>query len=638
MSHPTTVPTWNDNLYSTTNSLTDASGTWVQNTINPSIWTYTIKQTDASGEIFTEIFNTDASGTNYSVAIVEQLNTLAKDAYSSDVSGNPTLISHSVKTYRIYNVIDASGNLDLVSQYQLIYDASGFAPIPGTYDVSGNNLVKDPSGNVQYTFNYTYNIVNYDVSGADLDGSGAVIDPSGATLLSVGNGVSSYIPFNNFIIENGSFANFDILYTNPAILYATNVPLIYTKDASGNMYYTLTAEDPSGSFTYNMYSFVSDASGNTQSDMSGNNSYIIHRTSEGIMVTVTDLYGVVATYPTVVYSSNFVRFNLVDGVATIEGPVIIEIQTIVIDDPVADNLYSQITTLITDISGTEFQFGSLADYQPLIDEVTSYTENVKNINSTLDISGNSNIVYLEQYAANINSMATLFGQMIIQLQSTEVVNSDALLQRIKCALETIANGIKAIKGLKIAIAQQNFIQENTYITQISNYMASLFQMTTNSIVDGSGNTYNIINNPSKLFLLQESIYWFADSGVASFVDASGADLNGNDIAGGNLRYYQVYSMPSTPTPTYMSRTYYNTFALSANDAMDISNATNMLMAVNAKLNGFNASTNLSALNANLAYIPTFTTALTSAHNLLTTKLQALGFKFNTTVQVNLPTL
>lgn len=639
MSHPATTPDWNTSLYSTPNSLTDGSGTWVQNTVNPSLWTYTHIKTDLSGEIFTEIVNTDVSGVNYSVALVEQLNTLAKDAYSVDVSGNPDLISHSVKTYRIYNV-DSSGNLDLVSQYQLIYDASGFAPIPGTYDISGNNLVKDPSGNVQYTFNYTYNYVNYDVSGAELDGSGAVVVGT-PSLLTDGSSVSSYIPFNNFIIEDGTFANFDILYTNPAILYATNVPLIFTKDASGNMYYTLTAEDPSGSFTYNILSFVSDASGNATTDISGNNSYIIHRTSLGIMVTVTDLYGVVNTYPSVVYSSNFVRFNLSDGVLTIEGPVIIEIETIKIDDPVADNLYSQITSLISDISGTEFQFGSLADYQPLIDEVTSYTENVKNINSNLDVSNNSNIVYLEQYAANINSMATLFGQMIIQLQSTEVVNSDPLMQRIKSALQTIANGIKAIKGLKIAIAEQNFIQENTYITQISDYMSNLFHMANGSIIDASGNSYTTILSPSKLFLLQESIYWFADSGTPSYVDVSGADpTTGKDIADPtiDLRYYLVYSIPISPTPMYMSRTYYNAFALSANDAMDLSNATNMLKAVNSTLNGFNASTNLVALNANLAYIPTFTNALTAAHNLLTTKLQSLGFKFNTTVQVNLPTV
>ena len=605
---------------------------------NTNTWTASYKHTDTSGNQYLELLTIDASGSPLEATIIEQIDVI-------DPTSN--IVSNAVKTYYLYDYDD--GEINLVSKYDITYEASNITAVIGTNQVatdsSGNPVygpLTDPSGNILYKFTYkfTYNNWIIDASGnvslgtpQDFINSNSVTD--GESTIQVYAG--SWYPFDNFLFNNDSTSlNYDMLFQ----LNNGNYPVIQSVDASGVKHYfgvsfsdSVAQISPANLEFHELSYYKLDVSGN-MIDISGNpvgtetgpkpsGSYLILTADpNGSVATlnVTDIDGNTVETPVVMYNYSYANISIdTNGVATFSGPVLIQLNTMVVEgsDEQVDTCCLQINNMISDINASQFNFGTVGDYQELITSVNEYTSNLDAAKINLDI---EQVQYLEQYAANIQSMSGLFGQLVIQLNSTSLVDSESICQRIKAALVTVYDGLQNIKSFKLAIGQQNLLKVSQCVLSMSSKLDSLYGSLTPDTgvtITYNSNNINPINSSSvgSLFKLQESLWYFAQ-GLPT-ISAIGSDTN---------TYYRSWS---SSTYWFSADFYTANFDLNSSDRNELNAALSLITNLNnnmgQQVNMVMANPDVQNLQASLGKFNNLSSGLSAAMNAMMYKLGSVGF-------------
>ena len=615
---------------------------------NTNTWTAQYKTIDVSGNQYMELATIDASGNLLEATIIEQMDVI-------DPSYN-NLITAATKTYYLYDV-DA-GALNLVVKYSIDYQANGIMLVPSSNqvatDISGNSIfgpVTDPSGNplYQFSYKYIYNHWNYDSTTGSVthDVSGNVLidsvfsSPSVITTYAI-----SWYPFENFLFNTTSaLFNFDMfLQYNIAGQY----PVISDIDISGNKHYYGFTFDVSGNhqispanlklseleyYTLDTSGNMFDISGNIVIDTSGNNvsgQYLLltsnspNGTDATFMATDPITLSLVST-PVVMFNYAFadITVNPDTHEVSFSGPILVQLNNMLVyTDPTVDNCCIQINNMISDINSSQFKFGKLDDYQQLITEVNTYTNNLDAAKIHLDI---ENVQYLENYAANIQSMTSLFGQLVVQMNSTSLVDSESLCQRIKMALTTIYDGLMSLKAFKLAIGQQNLLRISQCILSMSSKLNTLYGSITyiTGVTINGNSSLHPVNTDSvgALFKLQESLWYFADG----LPDTSAI---GNDSPTA-ITYYQSYSNTAYWFPASF---YTSNFDLSSTDQNDLSAALSLITNLNNNMgDNINMVVNnpdVINLKNSLGNFQDYNAKLLLAKNNLVYKLGVAGFKLS----------
>lgn len=605
---------------------------------NTNTWTASYKHTDTSGNQYLELLTIDASGLPLEATIIEQIDVI-------DLTSN--IVSNAVKTYYLYDY--DNGEINLVTKYAILYEASNITPVNspnqvGT-DSSGNPVygpVTDPSGNILYKFTYKFTYKNWiiDASGNVTEGDPQDFINSNSVTVD-GNTIQVYAgsfnPFENILFNNQSSSlNFDMLYQ----INNGNYPVIQSIDTLGVKHYfgvsfsdSVAQISPANLEFHELSYYTLDVGGN-MFDISGNivvsetgakpsGSYLILTADpNGSVATlnVIDIYGNEVVTPVVMYNYSYANISIdANGIATFSGPVIIQLNTMLVEgsDEQVDTCCLQINNMISDINASQFNFGTIGDYQELITSVNEYTSNLDAAKINLDI---EQVQYLEQYAANIQSMSSLFGQLVIQLNSTSLVDSESICQRIKAALVTIYDGLQNIKSFKLAIGQQNLLKISQCVLSMSSKLDSLYgSLTTNTGVTISydSNIINPINSSSAgpLFNLQESLWFFA-YGLPT-ISATGSDTN---------TYYRSWSNSAY----WFSAEFYSAnFDLNSADRNELNAALSLITNLNnnmgQQVNMVMANPDVQNLQTSLGKFNVLNNGLSVAMNAMIYKLGVAGF-------------
>ena len=606
---------------------------------NTNTWT-AVYYTTLNNSEYLELLTVDAYG-NPLDALVVQTDT------TSNAMG---IITNATKTYNVFDIDNEI--ITQINKYSITYQTSTITQITGTNpigkDSSGNTIygfVLDASGNPNYNITYNYILNKYKLDTSlnwilDASGSTTLISTSYSTI-----NQSLYIPFKNFIFNDTQLLNFDMFFklnmannSTYQIIKVTNFDnspkyLTITVDTSGNSIF-----QPKALKLSQIDTFYYDVSGNLL-DTSGNiinpNS-LSTTTSGGYLVFNNNAMNSAATLqvfnpqsntwvttPVMIYNYGYLdyKINPVTGALEVDGPVIIQLSTVVVevDDTVVDSCCMQINNMITEISKSTFKIGKLEDYQSLITEVNAYTSNLNAAKISLNIDQASS---LEAYAANIQSMTNLFGQLLIQLNSASLVDSENICIRIKTALSAIYEGLQAMKSFKLAISQQNLLKVSQCLLGMSSKLNLLYGSVTFSTVY-IVNSYPIIyvvNSSSfgPLFNLHESIWYFANGLPSATMVKTGSD---------GLTYYQTWSSPSY----WVQSSYYTSnFALNTNDASDLTSAYTLVHTLNLNagdnINAVLASPDVKDLQNSLGQFSQYSNNLNNARNNLIYKLGSIGFK------------
>lgn len=345
--------------------------------------------------------------------------------------------------------------------------------------------------------------------------------------------------------------------------------------------------------------------------------------------------GVSASFTAKVYITETANFSEDDnGAVQLSGPVIIQLTTAIVpyDEPSDDAECLNIIAKIAEINAEAVNFGTLTNYQGIINAVNNYVANVDAQNVTLSA---ANVASLTAYATNISSVSNLFGQLVVNLQTSHNVDSSALISSISDALDSIATGIKNMQAFKLAISQQNQFKISTCMINMNGYLSSLTQkysLLDNDISDGDVD-YKVIdtNAPiSKLFKLNESVNYFA-AGMPAVAFSTGVSPN-------VIEYVKTFTGNNGATPVvdhYIRKSWYtDNFSMSADDVADLEKATALVNSYNATLSTtldqVYTDSNIDALNTSLAVFSGYSSALSAAHNRLLYQLGVMGFnlKFN----------
>lgn len=614
-----------------------------------STWTAQYKITDiVSGNQYMELATIDGSGNLLEATIIEQIDIV-------DPTKN-NLITDATKTYYLYDV--DVGVLNLVVKYSITYKADNITIIDNTNntvatDISGNPITgptTDPDGNslYQFTYKYTYNHWTYDsttgVGNQDITDqilfNSIQSTPSTLTTYAI-----SWYPFENFLFNtNSAIFNFDMFLQYNLL---GQYPVIQDIDALGHkhyygftfsgtgqeqvsvnnlrlselQYYTL---DVSGNMLDSSNVIVPDVSGNKPSGP-----YLLLTSnspdgSSGATYDITDIItGLTVSTPVVMFNYAFadIIVDPVTGEVSFTGPVLVQLNNMLVytDDTTVDNCCIQINNMISDINASQFKFGKLEDYQELITEVNTYTTNLDAAKIHLDI---DNVKYLENYAANIQSMTSLFGQLVVQMNSTSLVDSESLCQRIKMALTTIYDGLISLKAFKLAIGQQNLLRISQCILSMSSKLNTLYGTITFTTVELNGiSTLHPVNpnTVGALFKLQESLWYFAD-GLPNISSTSSSD---------GITYYQSYSNLAYWFPASF---YTDNFDLTTTDQNDLTAALSLITNLNNNMgDNINMVINnpdVVNLKNSLGNFNDFNNSLIAAKNNFIFKLGLAGFKLS----------
>jgi hypothetical protein len=546
-----------------------------------------------SGDVWTQNGNvyTYLSGGESWKVVVTLVSNLVSSAYVIHIEAptyydaSTNAISSQTKTYYVYDVDkDASGisTTTMVSKYDVLYEAQNFETLTGNA-VDGSVLTHDPSGNQLYSYEYRYTYTNYNFDASGNDGLDIVTYYPGPDASGWASGYTTVTSFSRFIIDaSGNIVNFDLLYDASAniVVDASSGKGLFTQiviaatDASSTYYLAATVTtDPSGQVTYNLtYIPEYDASGVSQTDASGLFfGYWID--VSGSNITLLDPSN--NEYHPAVYNWSVANITVNgDNSVTFDGPIIIQLQTVVYEaaDPDVDAIVSQINDIINGFSDLNFNYGALSNYQELITAVNDYTTNVNASKINLDL---QEITYLEQYASNIQSMASLFGQLVIQMQGAQLVDSEAVAQRMLTALTAIKDGLANLKAFKLAIAEQNLLSISASLmrvtTQVQNLYGSAAQGTPISLtINQSTSNYYVAspsNKPGVLLMLQESLWYFADGLGATATDGE-----------------KTYVKFRSATNIVAEQTDYNSwFGLSTEDQANLDAALNLVNSLNSNL-------------------------------------------------------
>ena len=614
---------------------------------NTNTWTAQYYYNTSNSE-YLELLTVDASG-NALDALVIQTDT------STNANG---VITSATKTYNVYDI--EPNSIIQINKYSITYQTSNITQITGSNpigtDSSGNTIygfLLDASGNANYNIPYAYILDTYKVDAS----SNWILDASGSSILQTSmyaTNQSLHIPFKNFIFGgpgNTNLLNFDMLFklnltNNPTypIIKVTNFDnnpkyLAVTIDSTGN-----PIIGPNALKFSEIDTFYYDTSGNLL-DTSGNiinPDSLVTATAGGYLVfnnnandtgtpTGASPYATLqvlnpqsnswVSTPVMIYNYGYLDYvyNPVTQQIEVDGPIIIQLSTVVIevDDTSVDSCCMQINNMINSISNSTFNIGKLSDYEPLIAEVNAYTSNLNAAKITLNI---DQVSSLEAYAANIQSMTNLFGQLVIQLNSSSTVDSEGICIRIKTALTSIFEGLQAMKSFKLAISQQNLLKVSQCLLGMSSKLNSLYGSITYTgiqLVGISPTTY-VVNSSSfgPLFNLQESIWYFANGMPVN----TALDINNNV-------YYRTWSTETYYVP---SSYYTSKFALNANDSADLVAAYTLVHTLNEKsadnINAVLASPDVKNLQSSLALFSTYSNNLNSARNNLIYRLGQVGFK------------
>lgn len=564
--------------------------------------------TDASGLNYTQVNTFNSSGNIVAISYI----------YESALSTNQAsgMTEYLIKNYKIYSV--SQGVATLEAQYSITYFANNFTALTGSAsDPSGSQLTHDVSGNQLYSFNYIYTYKPYTVSSgnATVDSSSNWLyfpDASGNTQIA-----SEFVPFESFLVNpNGGVMNFELLYDSSANILVdasgnnglfkgifTNM-IVNVSDPSGNYYLAASVNyDPSGLVSYNLVN-VSPSTPDATNSSAGLESSIFGFFVDlsGNEITLIAPNGNIYHPTTYVWQYADITVNG-DASVSFVGPVIVELMTVlqeVVDDNV-DATIQSIQDIITSINSSTFQFGNYQDYAELISEVNTYTSNLNNAKVNLNL---EQITYLEQYASNVQSMTNLFGQMVIQLQSAQLVDTTTITQRMLTALTTISDGLNNLKAFKLAIAQQNLLKISSAFTNIANSITALY-----------GGVTSIPNNNVSvpaLLLLQESLWYF---------------VNGENPTKDGSGNWVLWSNSNIPVYADFWK---NKFGLSQQDRNDLNGALNLIKSLNLNVNNniqiaLN-SPEIVGLKNSLQGFQALNSGLQGAELALVNKLASIGFK------------
>ena len=600
-------------------------------------WTYVLNSTSGSDEaqITGKVLYSNAS---------DRLNT-ATDGPSGIISG-------ATSNYFFFEVVtDSSGTvmaIEQTNQYDIVFAASNFTAV--NVDSAGYNVTGDSAGGPLWNFDYSYVYVPYTVS-FSVDSTGTPIASlvpgtpvhltSTTDLKNTRVNAISFIPFESYIMSaNGNLLNFDLFYNWNNL---NNIPLIQAISGGQTYYlaYTLDAITHQPTLT-NIPVVITDSTGKVY-DQNGNlltntidsaGNYIsgsfnafagpyITTIGGSVLVNYTTTAadgqaGNVIQVPTSIVVYEFADFTIDStGKVQFKGPVIVELVNMLeeVDDTTVDECCNQINNMITSINQNKYNFGTFSNYQELIKDVNDYTTSLDQAKISLNI---EQVTYLEQYAANVSQMSNLFGQLVIQLNSASLVDSESICQRIRIALGTIAEGLQNLKAFKIAIGQQNLLKISECLLHMSGKLTALLNGLASTTVTVGANSYKIGNDGATagaLFLLNESIWYFASGLPATTITYNGST------------YYQTYTDPSL----YVLQSFYSSnFDLAAADLADIAAADKLIKNLNQNINNnvqmVNSNPDVIALGSALGQFQGMSTNLTQAQNNLMYKLGQLGIK------------
>lgn len=341
-----------------------------------------------------------------------------------------------------------------------------------------------------------------------------------------------------------------------------------------------------------------------------------------------------ASFTAKVYIIETANFSEDDnGAVQLSGPVIIQLTTAIVpyDEPSDDAECLNIIAKIAEINAEAVNFGTLTNYQGIINAVNNYVANVDAQNVTLSA---ANVASLTAYATNINSISNLFGQLVVNLQTSHNVDSSALISSISDALDSIATGIKNMQAFKLAISQQNQFKISTCMINMNGYLSSLTQKyslgTAINVGDVEYKVIDIAAPISKLFKLNESVNYFA-AGMPAVAFSTGSAPN-------VVEFVKTFTGNDGATPVvdhYILKSWYtDNFSMSSDDVADLEKATALVNSYNSTLsttlNQVYSDSNIAALNDSLAVFSGYTASLSAAHNRLLYQLGVMGFnlKFN----------
>lgn len=544
---------------------------------------------------------------------------------------NPSTTTSMTQTYYIYtiNMVGSVLTPTLVSKYELDYNATANAITGNASDPSGSTLTHDASGNQLYSYNYLYTYKPYNI----VNGVATVVDASGYMYFPDASGATSYqlTPFENFLVKPsglGDIVNFDLLFDYNAKIVDASGPdgskigiftdmLIQVTDPSGIFYLapSLTLSDISGIVNYNLV-HIPDMSGGYTVDTSGYlYKYFVDISGTNVNIVMVDASGNVMVDSSgneIMYHPSVFVWQYADitigpsGIATFHGPVIVQLMDLVqqVVDSDVDSIIANVNTIITNINNANFNFGNYADYQELITSINAYVNDLNSAKIELNI---EQVTYLEQYALNVQSMSNLFGQMVIQLQTVELVDSKGIAQRMLSALQIIQTGLYNLKAFKLAIAEQNLLKISAALLNISNKVSQLY-----AGISGSTIANSTSDKPGRLLMLQESLYYFA---------------NGAPALNSETGKYYLYSLP---TVSAYREFWTDNFDLIASDKADLTRANNLIKSLQS-----NASNNINLVMSNpqvrqlqnsLAGFKDLSLGLQQAQLNLVQKLALIGFK------------
>ena len=443
-------------------------------------------------------------------------------------------------------------------------------------------------------------------------------------------GSDNPFPANMLISSTGMLFNFDDLAGSPStalLTAATNVPPTGTLEPTE--YYSFAIS--SGVWVLSAVSTVAPTLDEVPTP------YVVKK--NGVYtITMPDHngeQGVSASFTAKVYITETANFSADDnGNVQLSGPVIIQLTTAIIpyDEPSDDVECLNIIAKIAEINAEAVNFGTLTNYQGIINAVNNYVANVDAQNVTLSA---ANVASLTAYATNISSVSNLFGQLVVNLQTSHNVDSSALITSINDALDSIATGIKNMQAFKLAISQQNQFKISTCIINMNSYLSSLTQKY--SLLDNDINADDVdykvidINAPiSKLFKLNESVNYFA-AGMPAVAFSTGSAPN-------LVEYVKTFTGNNGATPVvdhYILKSWYtDSFSMSSADVNELEKATALVNSYNATLSTtldqVYSDSNIDALNTSLAVFSGYSSALSAAQNRLLYQLGVMGFnlKFN----------
>ena len=442
-------------------------------------------------------------------------------------------------------------------------------------------------------------------------------------------GSANPFPSNMLVSSTGMLFNFDDLAGSPSTALLTaagNIPPTGTLDSTE--YY---------SFTFNGTVWVLSTMSTVAPTLDDDPTPYVVKQNGVYTITMSNHNGsgTAESFTAKVYITETANFSANDsGDVQLSGPVIIQLTTAIIpyDEPSDDAECLNIIAKIAEINAEAVNFGTLTNYQGIITAVNNYVANVDAQNVTLSA---ANVASLTAYATNINSISNLFGQLVVNLQTSHNVDSSALISSINDALDDIATGIKNMQAFKLAISQQNQFKISTCMINMNGYLSSLTQkysLLDNDISVGDVD-YKVIdiNAPiSKLFKLNESVNYFA-AGMPAVAFSTG-------VAPNVIEYVKTFTGNDGATPVvdhYILKSWYtDNFSMSSDDVDDLEKATALVNSYNATLSTtldqVYTDSNIDALNTSLAVFSGYSSALSAAHNRLLYQLGVMGFnlKFN----------